>query len=167
MDWRALPRPYRRTGKVVNCLNCGKAVYRQRWQFTKYPHSFCSIVCACLFKGRANRKWDINFSLLDQWTPELGYLIGLLITDGCVRENGQTNFVSKDKELSEFVRDAITPSKPLREERTRINNPVWRWEVWSIPLVNKLRQLCIRPRKSLTGTFPTIPETPPPTAPLS
>jgi len=116
------------------------------------------VICSNRFKGRADQKWDINFNFFDQWTPELGYLIGLLITDGSIRENGQVNFVSKDKELSGFVRDTITPSKPLREERTRKNNPVWRWEVWSIPLVNILGQFGITPRKSLNGTFPTIPE---------
>jgi intein/homing endonuclease len=90
-----------------------------------------------------------------EWTSELAYLIGLLVTDGNVRENGNVSFVSKDKDLTEFVRDCITPSQPIHEERT---SNAWRWYIWSIPLVKKLNGFGIFPRKSKTIRFPIFPE---------
>jgi len=157
MDWRKLPRPYRRTGKMVKCLQCGKIIYRPKWQLDRYPRSFCCRTCANKFKGRADQKWDINFDFFVKWTPKLAYLIGLLITDGNVRETGQISFVSKDKELTEFVRNCITPSQPIRKERTRNNSIVWRWNIWSIPLFAILQKFGLIPRKSKIVKFPIIP----------
>lgn len=37
--------PSRRTGRVINCTHCGKAIYRQKGDIKKYKLLFCSDAC--------------------------------------------------------------------------------------------------------------------------
>ncbi len=43
--------PSRKTGKIVDCLYCGKEVYKPKGQIDGRKH-FCSIVCANKYQGR-------------------------------------------------------------------------------------------------------------------
>lgn len=146
IDWRKLPRPYRRTGKMVNCATCGKLIYRPAWQLRDYPISFCSLSCRGKKYGRIH---PINFNFFDIWTPDLAYLLGLLAADGCVRDNGFINFVSLDIELLKFVRDKISPTTPISDNNRRVI-------FWSVDLRDKLISFGIVPRKSKIIKFPTF-----------
>lgn len=145
IDWRKLPRPYRRTGKMVTCATCGKTIYRPAWQLRRYPISFCSLSCRGKKFGRI---YPINLAFFNIWTSDLTYLLGLLIADGCVRDNGFINFVSLDIELLQFVRDRISSTTPISDNNRRV-------VFWSVDLRDKLISFGIVPRKSKIINFPT------------
>jgi hypothetical protein len=93
-------------------------------------------------------------------SADFAYFLGLMATDGCVRECGYTSFVSLDECSVSFVRDFVSPSAPIRREATKAGNSAFRWSIWSVTLVQLLATYGIHPRKSLTIPFPdqAIPE---------
>lgn len=53
MDWRKLPRPYRKIGLISNCLNCGKEIYVIPSVTKKGKGKFCSKQCSNSFNSKA------------------------------------------------------------------------------------------------------------------
>jgi hypothetical protein len=119
---------------------------------------FCPGGCASAWRRAHRVGHGILLDRLTLWSDDLAYFLGLMITDGNVRANGQVGFVSLDRSSVVFVRDFITPSAPIREELTRQGTPAYRWTVWSKDLVTVLSTYGILPRKSLTVPFPVIPD---------
>lgn len=61
--------------------------------------------------------FDINENFFSGWSPEMAYVLGLIITDGCISRTGTVSLSMNDNELLEKVKKVlgsehnITPSK--------------------------------------------------------
>jgi predicted DNA-binding protein YlxM (UPF0122 family) len=61
--------------------------------------------------------FDINEDFFSSWSPEMAYVLGLIITDSCVSKTGTVSLCLNDKDLLEKVKAAmgsnhkIEPSK--------------------------------------------------------
>lgn len=151
------------TRQPITCEGCGVVFLRAAWHRNAgWNRTFCSVACSRLphtathvgTQARHALRWD----RLENWSPDLAYFVGLMLSDGNVRDTGAVGFVSLDRCSTEFVRDYIAPDSPIREERTKLGTIAFRWTVWSRPLVDRLGQLGIHPRKSLTVRMPPVPD---------
>jgi predicted DNA-binding protein YlxM (UPF0122 family) len=100
--------------------------------------------------------FDINEDFFNNWSPEMAYVLGLVITDGCVSRAGDVSICIKDRELLEKVKKVmgsehkITPSKH--------QEGLYYYHFSREKLVKDLEKLCVVPKKSLIVKFPEVPE---------
>jgi len=104
-------------------------------------------------------KYALNEALFDTWTPEMAYVLGVLATDGnVVKYRVQLNSV--DLELVQKVRNFMGRSYGIREIPPRgfSRKTQYSLSISSVKLARKLTELGVGPAKSLTLTFPDIPD---------
>lgn len=100
--------------------------------------------------------YDIDENFFSTWSPEMAYVFGLILTDGCISDAGVISLCINDRELLEKVRKAlrsehkITPSKHQKG--------LYYFHFAREKLVTDLAKLGVLPRKSLTVKFPQVPE---------
>lgn len=100
--------------------------------------------------------FDINENFFSQWSPAMAYVLGLIITDGCISKTGTVLLSINDKELLEKVKKVmgsthnITPSKHQKG--------LYCFHFAREKLVEDLYNFGIFPRKSLTVKFPDVPQ---------
>lgn len=100
--------------------------------------------------------FDINENFFSSWSPEMAYVLGLIITDGCISRAGTVSLCMNDKELLEKVKETmgsehkITPSKH--------QNGLYHYQFARETLVKDLEKLGVIPRKSLIVKFPEVPQ---------
>ena len=63
-------------------------------------------------------KYPVNNNYFDEWSANMAYILGFIITDGCITTNnkGETfrlEFNIKDKEILEYIRDILSPTRPI------------------------------------------------------
>jgi len=104
-------------------------------------------------------KYALDDSFFDTWTPETAYVLGVFATDGnVVKYRVQLNSV--DLELVQKVRNFMGRNYPIREISPRgfSRKTQYSLSISSVKLSRKLTELGVGPAKSLTLTFPEIPE---------
>lgn len=100
--------------------------------------------------------FDINENFFSSWSAEMAYVLGLIITDGCISKTGVISLSMNDKELLEKVKKVmrsehkITPSKHQKG--------LYYFHFAREKLVEDLHKFGIFPRKSLTVKFPDVPQ---------
>lgn len=66
-------------------------------------------------------QYPIKEELLDTWTPELAYFLGVMITDGEVSSVGAIiDIKTDDAEMLEHIRDWLSPTRPINGPYTKI-----------------------------------------------
>lgn len=99
--------------------------------------------------------FDINENFFDKWSPEMAYVFGLIITDGCMSKAGTVSLCINDRELLEKVKNVmgsehkITPSNHQKG--------LYYYHFTREKITNDLLRLGVTPRKSLTVKFPNVP----------
>jgi hypothetical protein len=59
--------------------------------------------------------YPVNNEFFDEWSADMAYILGFTITDGCIyQRQNQISYGIKDKEILEFIRDKISPTRPIR-----------------------------------------------------
>ncbi|MCX5716068.1 MAG: hypothetical protein NTV07_04300 [Candidatus Omnitrophica bacterium] len=100
--------------------------------------------------------FHINEGFFSQWSANMAYILGLIITDGCVSQTGNVSLSMNEKDLLEKVRQAmdsehkITPSKHQKG--------LYYFNFARERIVNDLANFGILPNKSMNVEFPNIPE---------
>ena len=99
--------------------------------------------------------YDIDEDFFSIWSPEMAYVFGLILTDGCVSDTGVISLCINDRELLEKVK------KVLRSEHkitlSKHQKGLYCFHFAREKLVADLAKLGILPRKSLTVKFPKVP----------
>lgn len=99
--------------------------------------------------------FDINENFFSSWSPQMAYVFGLIITDGCISDTGVISLCINDKELLEKVKTVmgsehkIVPSKHQKG--------LYCFHFAREKLIKDLAKLGVFPRKSLTVNFPEVP----------
>jgi len=94
------------------------------------------------------------FSTID--SEGKAYYLGLIATDGCVRDNiNVLEFSNKieDKDIFEKFLKELKSDYKLREYKNNVN-----FSITSKPIIDDLMKLGITPRKTFTVKYPDIPE---------
>ena len=101
--------------------------------------------------------FDINEDFFSSWSPEMAYVLGLIITDGCISRGGTVSLCINDKELLEKVKEAMRSTHKIEPSKHQRNLYIFHFAREN--MVKDLERLCVVPKKSLTVKFPEVPQT--------
>jgi hypothetical protein len=98
--------------------------------------------------------------------PKEFWLLGLLMTDGCVNEKEHFMKLSiTDKDGAQLasqvigfgnIRETLPETREYREKKIQGKLPIWNYTACSIQLVERLGTLGVTSRKTKTLTFPNL-----------
>ena len=138
---------------IKNCKFCNK-----EFKTDRRIQQSCSISCG----KRSHAIKDPN--PFDIMTKEEGaYLLGLIYADGCLslESNGidaRVTIALKDKDLIEALHPYFCPDRKLYKQTTHYNTMSYSIINKNTEFIKELRKLGITERKSLTLTYPEIPQ---------
>lgn len=100
--------------------------------------------------------YTINEAFFRNWTPEMAYVLGFIITDGCVHHN--TLAISqKEPYILERIRAVLESDFPIRHRINTHGGDIYTLVISRKSIVADLADLGVRPRKSLTVGLPAVP----------
>lgn len=100
--------------------------------------------------------FQINEKFFSTWSPEMAYVLGLIITDGCITDQGTISLSMNDREILEKVKIAVGSDHPITASKYQPG--LHHFHFAREGMVNELANLGIGPRKSLTVKFPPVPD---------
>ena len=108
------------------------------------------------FSGQP-RKHKVNEKFFKVWSDEMAWILGLIVTDGCVNKSTHTISISqKNSDLLNKIATCMdTDYKLIKPSRTR---SVYTLAIHSKVIKDDLKNLGINPNKSSTVGFPLVPE---------
>lgn len=144
-------------GDIAKTYNVSRvAVYKKVKKFAIKQRSRSEARLEAQKQNKLPQKfYSINESFFSDWSAEMAYVFGLIITDGCVSKSGIISLCINDRDLLEKVRHAlqskhkITPSKQQKG--------LYCFHFGREKLAADLAKLGVLPRKSLTVNFPQVP----------
>jgi hypothetical protein len=103
----------------------------------------------------------INSNFFSQFNPEMAYVLGLIVSDGCLCTSGgssRLSIKSVDLSLLEMVKEMMLSEYGIYpcgfSDRVR---PTWKLEISNRQIISDLRDLGICERKTSAVLFPDIP----------
>lgn len=105
------------------------------------------------------RQYKLNEKFFKIWTPEMAYVLGMIVTDGSIyTQNYSTRFeiTQKEPEILYLIRDVMQSDQPISQYDSTCN--AHRLFIYSVEMVNDLKRLGITERKSLTIGLPNVPK---------
>lgn len=102
-------------------------------------------------------KYTVNTSFFETWSPQMAYVLGFIITDGCIEGNSVV-IAQKEREILEHIRDAMGANFPIKHRINTHGGNIYSLRVSRKEIVEDLRRLGVTERKSLTVRFPAIPD---------
>lgn len=100
--------------------------------------------------------FDINENFFAKWSPEMAYVLGLIITDGCISKTGTVSLCLNDRDLIEQVKKVMGSEHKITISKHQ--KGLYSFHFAREKLVEDLHKFGIFPRKSLTVRFPDIPQ---------
>lgn len=98
--------------------------------------------------------FDINDNFFSAWSPEMAYVLGLIITDGCISRTGVISLSMNDKELLEKVKRAMGSEHNITLSKHQ--KGLYYFHFAREKLTKDLEAFGVFPRKSLTVKFPAV-----------
>jgi len=92
----------------------------------------------------------------EKWSTEMAYILGLIITDGCISQTGTVSLCMNDRDLLEKVRLVMGSKHRIRSYQHQ--KGLYGFYFTRERMANSLKHLGVLPKKSLTVDFPDIPE---------
>jgi len=100
--------------------------------------------------------FDINENFFRSWSPEMAYVLGLLITDGCISNTGTVLLCMNDQEILEKVKKVMGSTHKV--EPSKYQEKLYIFHFARENMVKDLESLGVVPKKSLIVTFPNVPD---------
>ena len=103
-----------------------------------------------------SRKYKVNESFFDEWSPTMAYVLGFWFADGYMRKDRSYRilFFSNDLQILRSIRGAMRSTHPIRKRK---DDQCWDINICSKKLFQQLERLGGIRRKSKIITFPRIP----------
>ncbi|KYC67183.1 LAGLIDADG family homing endonuclease [Heyndrickxia coagulans] len=99
--------------------------------------------------------YQVNVDFFKEWTPDMAYVLGFILTDGCVV--GTTFSISqKDLTILQRINDAMKSNYPIRKHKNG-KSYLYTLMIHRKEMVEDLLALGITERKSLTVVLPEVP----------
>lgn len=99
--------------------------------------------------------YDINENFFRHWSPDMAYVLGLLITDGCVSKAGAVSLCINDRELLEKVKKTMRSEHSITASKHQDGLHCFHFA--REKLTKDLERLGVVPNKSLIVRFPKVP----------
>jgi DNA-binding transcriptional regulator WhiA len=100
---------------------------------------------------RRTNGYEIDVDFFKSWTPEMAYVLGFILTDGCVSGNSVT-IAQKEREILERIGSAMKSNYPIKQSRN-----IYTLSISRKSIVEDLAALGITEKKSLTVEFLQVP----------
>jgi hypothetical protein len=104
---------------------------------------------------RDSHTYAVNENFFKEWSNEMAWVLGLIITDGCVNSKNSFGFSQQEEPLVMKVRDLFGSTHPIRPPEK--GRQTYILNVGSQVMVKDLNELGVTPAKSLTMKFPDVP----------
>jgi hypothetical protein len=118
------------------------------------------------------KRYAYNLSVLNTWSPELAYVLGLALTDGNVNKPlTRVSFYSSDQQMLEIVKNFFESTRPVVPhsqpgkyffQKNGITytgkKQMYAFLVDSKQAVERFCQLGVTPNKSQSGPYPIVPQ---------
>jgi predicted DNA-binding protein YlxM (UPF0122 family) len=121
-----------------------------------------------LQKGKVKNlsSYTVDENFFDEWSPEMAWVLGIVITDGCVYTgSGHSNVLKIDQKNPEIlykVRKLMKSNRKIYRDTNiygSVSTPIHTLRFERKRIVSALSKLGITPRKSLTVRFPDVSKT--------
>lgn len=101
---------------------------------------------------------DVNTDFFKRWSPEMAYVLGFVVTDGCVTGN-QLSISQKDRDILEKIAQAIGATSPVTARKNNGGKTIIHaLTISRQEIVQDLMRYGVTPRKSCTVQFPEVPK---------
>lgn len=133
------------------------SIYQKLKKFHIKPRSKCLARLEAQRQGKVPQQYfSINEKFFSSWSLEMAYVLGLIITDGCIAREGSISLSMNDREVLEKVKLVIRSEHPITASKHQPG--LYHFHFAREGMVNDLAKLGIGPKKSLVVKFPQIPD---------
>ncbi|MED4781004.1 LAGLIDADG family homing endonuclease [Brevibacillus choshinensis] len=105
------------------------------------------------------RKYGVNENFFKVWSPEMAYVLGMIVTDGCVystiKYRKTFDIVQADIKMLEKLKKVMCSEQPIYRYDTTCS--AFRLVIGSSIMVDDLLELGVQDRKSHTIKAPAVP----------
>lgn len=107
---------------------------------------------------RSKNGYVVNDAFFDTWSPEMAYVLGFVLADGCLTSQGHLKIGIIDGDLLLAIRDAMGSTHPIKESwDARSPRPMYTLTIRRTRIIAALTRLGITPRKTYDATWPESP----------
>lgn len=112
---------------------------------------------------KKKKNYIINQTFFDDWSSDMAYILGFIITDGCISDDNRLSFgvALKDKCILDYIGSKLVPGKEIKistEYRKGVGHLTARLKFTSQYIAKKLREFHIVPRKTGIEILPECPD---------
>lgn len=133
------------------------AVYKKLKKFGIVQRSKSEARIEAQKQGKLPQQFfDINENFFASWSAEMAYVLGLIITDGCVSKTGTVLLSINDKELLEKVRSLMCSAHKI--ELSKCQKGLYIFHFAREKIIRDLKNFGVEPKKSLKVIFPEVPQ---------
>lgn len=100
--------------------------------------------------------YEINEMFFREWTPDMTYVLGFIVTDGCINGNSVT-IAQKDDQILRYMNEAMSSNCRISKRSNNGDGWIYTLSINRKSIVEDLAALGVLERKSLTVKFPEVP----------
>lgn len=107
------------------------------------------------------KKYSVDSTLFNSWSPEMAYILGFISADGNIYKTERAHVLQigcDDLDIIEKIQLIFKHNGPIYLKKRENGKTAYGFRICDILLFNSLLQLGVTEKKSLTITPPTIPK---------
>jgi hypothetical protein len=152
---------------IANEYNCTRQMVKvlmDKYSLQRRSRSEARVLAIKYAKFKDFKYDPINEHFFKEWTPQMAWVLGLFLTDGCLYKSTSVNYAFSisvsDIELISKIKSCLNSEKKIIEsnqsyDKTRL---LYRFEIHRDNMLDDLINLGLTQRKSLNLKFPEVPE---------
>lgn len=102
-------------------------------------------------------RYKINVDFFKTWSPRMAYVLGFILTDGCVSHN-TVSISQKDRYILDRIAEVLETDYPIVKRRNNKDSYIYYLNISRKEIVQDLRKYGVVPNKSRVVEFPDTPD---------